>query len=106
MSNPWRGEVVLEVDGQSHRMRLSLGVLAELESQMESGSIVEMVERFEANRVRARDLLDLLAAGLRGGGFEISADELGQKQIEGGPVVAARAAAELLRVTFSVPVDE
>ncbi len=103
MANPYRGEVELVVAGEPRIMRLSLGGLAELETRLESGSIVEMVERFETGRVRARDLLALLAAGLRGGGFAVEDAELGALPIEGGPVGAARAAARLLRVTFALP---
>ncbi|WP_118134885.1 gene transfer agent family protein [Oceanicella sp. SM1341] len=103
MANPWRGEVELVVDGAAHRMRLSLGALAELEARLDSGSIVELVERFERGDVRARDLLALLSAGLRGGGLDIDEAALGAAEIGGGPLRAARAAAELLRLTFALP---
>ena len=103
MANPWRGEVSIVIDGQRHKARLTLGALAELEAQMQADSLLALVERFEGNRFRSRDVLALLAAGLRGGGSEIDAKTLEHTQIEGGPMAAARAAAELLARAFAVP---
>ena len=98
MANPYRGEVALTVDGQVRVLRLSLGRLAELEEALGTDSLVAMVERFEGGRYAARDLVLLLAAGLG-----VTREELAAADIEGGAVAAARAAAELLRVTFQVP---
>ncbi|MFT6673951.1 MAG: hypothetical protein ACJAVM_000122 [Sulfitobacter sp.] len=103
MANRWHGEVALVVDGKRHLARLTLGALAELEDALDTGSLVALVERFESSAFSSRDVLMLLAAGLRGGGAEISNDELARAQIKGGPVAAARAAAELLVRAFAVP---
>ncbi|MCV6598444.1 MAG: gene transfer agent family protein [Mangrovicoccus sp.] len=98
--NPWAGEVRLVIDGTPRRLKLTLGALAELEDSLALGSLLDLVERFEAGRFSARDLLMLLAAGLRGAGHEISAEALGQAEIEGGAVAAARAAGRLLALAF------
>ncbi|MHA3980367.1 gene transfer agent family protein [Halovulum sp. GXIMD14794] len=98
MVNPYRGEVALTVDGQARVLRLSLGRLVELEEALEADSLVAMVERFEGGRYSARDLVTLLAAGLG-----VPREALAAADIEGGAVAAAKAAAELLRVTFQVP---
>lgn len=103
MSNPWRGEVSLVIDGQRHEARLTLGALAELEAALEVDSLIALVERFEENRFSSRDVLALLTAGLRGGGVEIDEATLAQARIEGGPMAAARVAAELLARAFTVP---
>ncbi|HEU0220834.1 MAG TPA: gene transfer agent family protein [Paracoccaceae bacterium] len=103
MANPYRGEVAISIDGERRTMRLTLGALCELEERLESGSLVALVERFEQGAVRARDVLALICAGLRGGGSPVTEAELGAMCIDGGPVVAAQAAAELLRVTFALP---
>ncbi len=101
--NPWAGEVALSVDGQARRMKLTLGALAELEASLGADGLIPLVERFEAGRIRARDVAALVAAGLRGGGHEITAEEVLSAEIEGGPLAAARAAAELLARAFTVP---
>lgn len=103
MANPWAGEVALNVDGQRRVMKLTLGALAELEAALESGTLIDLVERFESGGFGTRDVLALIVAGLRGGGWDVDARALLAADIEGGPVGAARAAAELLARAFAVP---
>lgn len=95
--------MALVIDGQRHVMRLSLGALAELEATLEEQSLVALVERFESNRFSSRDVLALLGAGLAGGMCDLTPGDLEHAQIEGGPMAAARAAAELLARAFVVP---
>ncbi len=103
MANPWAGEVALTIDGQRRVLKLTLGALAELEQVLETPSLVALVERFESGVFSSRDVLALVGAGLRGGGTDMSASELGQAEIEGGPMMAARVAAELLARAFMLP---
>jgi hypothetical protein len=103
MANPWRGEVALVIDGEPHAMRLTLGALAELEAGLQSGSLVDLVRRFEDGAFSTRDVLALIVAGLRGGGWKGRAGDLVSAEIEGGPMAAARAAAELLARAFMLP---
>lgn len=103
MANPWSGEVTLVLDGTAHRMKLTLGALAELEAALEADSLIGLVERFEGGRYSARDVIALLAAGLSGGGWGGTANDLAKAEIEGGPMQAARAAALLLARSFAVP---
>lgn len=102
MENRWRGEVALVVDGQHHRMRLTLGALAELEEDLAEPSLMALVERFESGGFSTRDVLALLAAGLRGGGVAMKPEALAVAEIDGGPMRAAQAAAELLARAFVV----
>lgn len=97
MVNPYRGEAELVIGGKTYVMRLPLSVLAELEAELGAGSLMDLVQRFESGGFSARDLVLLLRAGLRGGGCEVEPD------VDGGPIVAAQAAARLLAVTFAVP---
>lgn len=103
MTNPWTGEVGLQLDGKRHVAKLTLGALAELEAGLGTGTFIELVERFEAGRFSTRDVLMLIVAGLRGGGWEGTADDLLRVEIGGGPVEAARIAAKLLARAFTVP---
>ncbi|WP_422000769.1 gene transfer agent family protein [Roseovarius mucosus] len=103
MANPWAGEVVLVIGGERQVMRLTLGALAELEAGLASGSLVDLVARFEGGAFSTRDVLALIVAGLRGGGWRGSAVDLLSADIEGGPLAAARAAAELLARAFALP---
>lgn len=103
MANPWAGEVAVVLDGTRHVAKLTLGALAELEEALEAGSLIELVERFEGQRFRTRDVLAVLVAGLRGGGWTGRAEDLARAEIEGGPVAAARIAATLLARAFALP---
>jgi len=102
MVNPYRGEVALVVDGKSYVLRLTLGALAELEESLGESSLLALVERFESGRFTTRDLLALLTSGLRGGGATGDLPNLAQAKIDGGAVGAARVAARLLALSFSV----
>lgn len=98
MANPYRGEVELTLNGEQRVMRLSLGALAALEEELNCGSLVALVERFENGDFKTIDLISLIAAGLG-----VSKAEILDGEIEGGPLAAAKAAGELLKVTFSLP---
>ncbi|WP_095589870.1 gene transfer agent family protein [Actibacterium ureilyticum] len=105
MVNPYAGEVALVLDGTRHVLKLTLGALAELEAELQADSLVALIERFETGHYATRDMLALLLAGLRGGGWQGSAGDLARAEIAGGPVEAARVAATLLARAFTVPGD-
>lgn len=94
--------MVLVVDDQHHRMKLTLGALAELEEELAEPSLMALVQRFETGGFSTRDVLALLCAGLRGGGVQMGLEVLADAEIEGGPMRAAQAAAELLARAFVV----
>lgn len=93
----------MTIDGVPHVAKLTLGALAELEAALAAGSLVDLVERFEAGRYRGADVMALLVAGLRGGGWRGTAADLLSADLAGGPVAAARVAAELLARAFTPP---
>jgi len=101
MGNPWAGEVTLVVEGERRVMKLTLGALAELEAGLGEDSLVALVSRFEAGSYRAADVLALLLAGLRAGGWTGDRAVLAAADIEGGPMAAARAAGQLLVRAFA-----
>jgi hypothetical protein len=103
MANPWAGEVDIVLDGEARRAKLTLGALAELEAALDSGTLIDLVERFEQGRFSSRDVLLLVVAGLRGGGWAGGAEDLRTAEIGGGPVGAIRIAAELLGRAFAMP---
>jgi hypothetical protein len=103
MGNPYHGEVALVLNGERAVMRLTLGALAELEATLGEDMLVALVERFEGGSFSSRDVMALVVAGLRGGGWRGRAEDLLSAEVEGGPMAAARAAAELLARAFAVP---
>ncbi len=103
MANPWAGEVALELNGERRVMKLTLGALAELESWLKVDNLPDLVERFESGGMKSRDVLALVCAGLRGGGWSGDLTDLAKAEIGGGPLEATRAAALLLALAFRPP---
>ncbi len=103
MANPWTGEVSIRINGEPHDCRLTLGALVGLEEALGAGSLVDLAQRFEAGGFSSRDVMAVIVAGLRGGGWNGASSDLMTAEIEGGPVGAAKVAALLLTRAFSVP---
>ncbi len=101
MANPFAGEVALTLDGQRRVLKLTLGALAELEAELNEDSLIALIGRFESGHFASRDVLSLIVAGLRGGGWQGQARDLMQAEIEGGALEAARVAARLLVRAFA-----
>ena len=103
MANPWTGEVPIVIDGVSHDCKLTLGALAELETALGEGSLIDLIRRFEGAAFSGADVMAVVVAGLRGGGWTGTAADLIAAEIAGGPVGAAKAAALMLARAFAVP---
>ncbi|MEO1639738.1 MAG: gene transfer agent family protein [Pseudomonadota bacterium] len=103
MANPLAGEVSLTIDGVPHCCKLTLGALAELEGALGTGSLIDLIRRFESGSFSGADVMAVVVAGLRGGGWAGQQADLLQADIAGGPVAAAQAAALMLARAFTVP---
>ena len=77
--------------------------MAEMEATMGAESMVDLVARFESGKFSSRDVMALVVAGLRGGGWAGTAADLLKADIEGSAVGAAKAAALLLVRAFTPP---
>ena len=100
MPNRHRGEIEAEIGGARRTLVLTLGALAELEAAFGADDMVALAERFGAGRLKARDLIRIIGAGLRGAGATISDDEVAMMDVEGGAAGYVRIAAELIGATF------
>ncbi|RJE81228.1 gene transfer agent family protein [Paracoccus sp. JM45] len=100
MVNPLRGEVQIVLDGQPHIARLTLGALAELEDALAEDNLAALAGRLEEDRFSSNDIMAVLVAGLRGGGWTGTQDDLLARQIDGGPLEGARIAARLITLAF------
>jgi len=100
MVNRHRGEVELKADGQSYTLCLTLGALAHLEAAYGGEDILTLADRFSQGHLTSRDAVNLLEAGLKGGGHESAALDLENLSFERGMAGLIRTLADLLRVTF------
>src|SRR5690349_11058270 len=100
MPNKHRGEIEAEIGGARRRLVLTLGALAELEDAFGADDLVALTERFGTGRLKARDLVRIIGAGLRGAGEAVSDDEVAAMAADGGAAAYVRIAADLLAATF------
>lgn len=104
MPNAHRGEIEACLDGKSFRLCLTLSSLAELESAFGNDDMLSLAERFQTGRLSARDAQRIIAAGLRGAGYEIADEAVGRMRGEGGAAGFVDIVARLLGATFGGPI--
>jgi hypothetical protein len=97
LHNAARGEVLLSIDGKTHRLCVTLGALAELEAAFDVAAFVDLGERLQ--HMTASDLLTVVAALSAGGGEPISAAQLAGARID--PAEAARAVGAAFQLAFA-----
>lgn len=100
-ANRQRGEIEAVIDGERRILCMTLGALAELETAFGVDNIADLAGRFAGGRIGTRDVMAIIAAGLRGGGNVIDDGELADIGIEGGIGGAITLAARLLESAFA-----
>ncbi len=100
MVNKRRGEIAAELDGKQWKLCLTLGALAELESAFDAADLVALGARFSTGKLSAKDMIAVIAAGLRGGGHEVQTSDVANMQTEGGLTQLADIVVRLLSATF------
>lgn len=100
MANLLRGEIEADIGGERRILCLTLGALAELEAAFGAGDVIALAERFQRGGLSARDISIIIACGLRGGGAQVSNDEVAAMRVAGGLETCVRIAADLIAATF------
>ncbi len=100
MTNRHRGEISAKLDGRDWTLCLTLGALAELENAFEAENLTALTERFSKGQLSARDMLRVIAAGLRGAGHLVEDNEVAEMQVDGGAIGYATIVSNLLTATF------
>ncbi|RYD90550.1 MAG: gene transfer agent family protein [Sphingomonadales bacterium] len=99
-ANGQRGEIEAVIDGERRILCMTLGALAELETAFGVDNIAALAGRFEGGRVGTRDVMAIIAAGLRGGGNVVDDGDVADIRVEGGIGGAIALAARLLDSAF------
>ncbi len=73
MVNAVRGEVALELGGQSYCLCLTMGALAEIETALGAKNLSDLDTRLKD--LRAENLVHILHALLKGGGEKLSLED-------------------------------
>jgi len=101
ITNRYRGEITATLDNRQWQLCLTLSAFAELEAKMGEEDIGALAARFSSGRLSAKDMLTIIAAGLRGGGHDVTDEEAGEMRSQNGVTGYAQIVAELLSATFS-----
>jgi Phage tail tube protein, GTA-gp10 len=101
MANFRRGEIEAEFNHHTYILCLTLGALAELESALHVDNLIAVIERFQNQSFSARDLTYIIYYGLRGGGNNISYDDVMCMTTDGALPQFLIIATSLLKATFA-----
>ena len=101
-ANRQRGEIEAVIDGERRILCMTLGALAELETAFGVDNIADLAGRFAGGKVGMRDVMAIIAAGLRGGGNLVEDGEISDCRVEGGIGGAIALSARLLESAFPV----
>lgn len=100
MANHHRGEVAAFIGGAERRLRLTLGALAELEEAFGAEDLGDLARRFASGTLKTRDVIRVIAAGLRGAGETLTDDDVANLPLEGGIAGYADTVVRLIAATF------
>ncbi|MEO0809893.1 MAG: gene transfer agent family protein [Pseudomonadota bacterium] len=102
MTNKRRGEINACLDDKQFRLCLTLGALAELEAAFDEEDMLALASRFENGRLKSKDAVRIIAAGLRGAGYDIEDNAVAAMACGGGAAGYVAIVAELLEATFGM----
>ena len=105
-ANRRRGEVEAVINGERRILCLTLGALAELETAFAAEDLQDLARRFASGRFKASDMIEIIGAGLRGGGNIFTPEEVASITIDGGIAGCALVVGDLLTATFAVSGNE
>jgi hypothetical protein len=100
MANGLRGAVPFILRGRRRALVLTLGALAEIETELGPEGLKGLADRLSDGKLSVSDALTVLAAGLRGAGEAVDRDELGRAIPATDLGSALNTAAALLAASF------
>ena len=96
MANKARGEVTLELGGESYVLVPSFGAVCEIEDKI-GGNLFNLGRRLELAEISARDLIDFAHACLTPLGYQGDKARLGEAIVEAGALKVIAALTEFCR---------
>ncbi len=96
MANKARGEVTLELDGETYVLVPSFGAVCEIEDKT-GANLFNLGRRLELAEISARDLIDLAHACLAPVGYKGDKAHLGEAIVEAGTLKVIAALTEFCR---------
>ena len=105
MTNPLKGEIDIDLGGQTYKCRLTIDALVKIENELDT-SVIELTSNIAEGKVRLNYLLTILRYALRGGGNDFQEKDIKNIITEAGLVRASVVVANLLAQTLTDPEAE
>ena len=97
MANKARGEVTLELGGESYVLVPSIAAIIEIENEIDS-NLFEIGRRLESAEISASDLIDFARACATQAGYQVTRERLGEAIVEAGAQQAITVLTEYCRI--------
>jgi hypothetical protein len=78
--NPQRGDVSMLIDGETRKLRLTFGALAEIEAALEAADLAELGARLA--RLSATEMMLVLRSLLNGAGEDEAAEAIAEARVD------------------------
>lgn len=105
MTNPLKGQILINLGGKDYSCRLNVDAIIKIETHLDKG-ILTITQKLSEADVRMGELVCILLHALRGGGNDIDEKDVKALIQETGIVSACSAVATLLVSTMSDPSSE
>ena len=102
MTNPLKGEIEIELGGQTYKCRLTIDSLVKIEDELDAG-ILELASDISQAKVRLRTLLVVLRYAMRGGGNDFDDRKIKEILTSTGIIPASAVVAQLLADSLTDP---
>ena len=107
MTNPLKGEIEIELAGQTYKARLTIDAIVSIEQAVGCG-IIKLATKMSEGDISVGDMMAVLLPALRGGGNDFQAKDV-QKLIQDSGIVKATQVVATLLTSVLTPdegVDE
>ena len=95
MTNPLKGEIEIELGGQTYKCRLTIDAIIKIEESCNCG-IIKLAQKMADGDIRMSDILSVLLPALRGGGNDFDLKKITKLVQDAGIVNATSAVATLI----------
>ncbi len=100
MTNPLKGEIEIELGGETYKCRLTIDSLVKIEDELDKG-IIELATDIGQAKVRIKTLVVVLRYALRGGGNDFDENKIKQILQSTSIIESSTVVAQLLADTLS-----
>ena len=105
MTNPLKGEIEVELGGQTYKARLTIDAIVSIEQAVGCG-IIKLATKMSEGDISISDMMAVLLPALRGGGNDLQQKDISKLIQNAGIVSATTVVADLLTKVLTVDSGE